>query len=487
MTTSHRHLSVAVCTVLFTAALLTACSGASTTSTPATHRAALDVSEGASHSVVAPFEGTNLDYSGVAEPYDKTSVSNAVVSLAPGTIRYPGGTISNYWDWQTGSVNQPPSTTTTVTGTTKITQGRQRTYGFTLSTLKKLTSATGAVPIFDLNVMTSTLEDQLQMLRTAAQLGIPVRYVELGNEFYLSNSNYVHSFPTAASYADMVVSWAPAIRDAFPNVQIAAVASVSTTTPREQGWNSTLLSIAGNDISAVTLHDYPGTHSSANTPPSPEALLAGASIEWQPVENVINSLPSHLSVWLTEYNLSIGDLALGSPALGTTWEHGLYIAGLDMQELTSPRVVLTDYWDLFGSTQDAQFSTTMPPVITPAGSASKLINQAMKGATVITVLSIAHGPTLDGSVQSVSGIKLATASGGDRLILVNLGSSSVTLASGGLIPTGASVKQLSGPPLSQAVNVRSPHVTSDLTLPSYSVTVVSIVTVNPDSSRRHLS
>jgi len=481
MTTSHHHISVAACTVLLTAALLTACGGASTTSTPAAHGATLKVSEGASHSVVAPFEGTNLDYSGVAEPYDKTSVSNAVVSLAPGTIRYPGGAISNYWDWQTGSVNQPPSTTTTVTGKTKTIPGRQRTYGFTLSTLKQLTSATGAVPIFDLNVMTSTLEDQLQMLRSAAQLGLPVRYIELGNEFYLSNSNYVHAFPTAASYADMVASWAPAIRDAFPNAQIAAVASVSTTTPRERDWNSTLLSIAGSDINAVTLHDYPGIHGSANTPSSPEALLAGASIEWQPVENVINSLPSHLSVWLTEYNLSISDLALGSPALGTTWEHGLYIAGLDMQELISPRVVLTDYWDLFGSTQDAQFSTTIPPVITPAGSASKLINQAMKGATAITVLSIAHDPAMEGSVQSVSGIKVAKASGGYRLILINLGSSSVTLASGGLIPTGAPVKQLSGPPLSQAVNVQSSHATSDLKLPSYSVTVVSMATGNSDS------
>jgi len=473
MTTSHRHLSAAACTVFLTAALLSACSGASTTSKPAAHGATSAVSEGVSHSVVAPFEGTNLDYSGVAEPYGKPSVSEAVASLAPGTIRYPGGAIANYWDWQTGSVNQPPSTTTTVTSKIKTTKGRKRTYGFTLSTLKQLTSATGAVPIFDLNVITSTLEDQLQMLRTAAKLGLPVRYVELGNEFYLSNSNYVRAFPTAASYADLVASWAPAIREAFPNAQIAAVASVSTATPREQSWNPTLLSIAGNDINAVTLHDYPGTHSSASTPLSPKALLAGASIEWQPVEKIINSLPPHLSVWLTEYNLGIGALALGSPALGTTWEHGLYIAGLDIQELISPRVVLTDYWDLFGSTQDAQLSTTIPPVMTPAGSASKLINQAMKRATAVTVLSIAPDPTLDGSVKSLSGVKVATASGGDRLILVNLGSSSVALASGGLIPTGASVKQLSGPPLSQAVNVQSSHVTSDLTFPSYSVTVVS--------------
>lgn len=68
MATSHRHLSVAVCTVLLASVLLTACSGASTTSTQAAHGATLDVSEGASHSMVAPFEGTNLDYSGVAEP-----------------------------------------------------------------------------------------------------------------------------------------------------------------------------------------------------------------------------------------------------------------------------------------------------------------------------------------------------------------------------------------------------------------------------------
>ncbi|HET9059855.1 MAG TPA: hypothetical protein VFN61_08030, partial [Acidimicrobiales bacterium] len=114
------------------------------------HGPILQVSEGTRRTVTAPFEGTNLDYSGVAEPYGEPSVLRAVTSLAPGTIRYPGGAIANYWDWQTGSVNQPPSTTETRSGATKTKPGRQRTYGFTLSTLKQLTSATGAVPVFDL-------------------------------------------------------------------------------------------------------------------------------------------------------------------------------------------------------------------------------------------------------------------------------------------------------------------------------------------------
>ncbi len=433
----------------------------------------MQVSAGASRSLTAPFEGTNLDYSGVAEPYGEASVMNAVTSLAPGTIRYPGGAVSNYWDWQTGSVNQPPSTTETASGTIKTQPGRYRTYGFTLSTLKNITRATGAVPIFDLNVMTSTLHDQIQMLKTAAQMGIPIRYVELGNELYLSKSNYLHAFPTATAYADLVASWAPAIRAAFPNVQIAAVASVSTTTLREQHWNSTLLSVAGRDVNAVTLHDYPLTSAPGNASSSPATLLAGASIEWQPVERTINALPSHLSVWLTEYNLGLGALAQGSPALGTTWEHGLYIAGLDMQELASPRVVLTDYWDLFGHSVSAQFAATTPPIATPTGRVSQLINQAMQGAEKITLLRIANDPALDGSVKSVSGVKVTVASGADRLILVNLGSKSVTLATGNVISPDASVRQLSGAPSRQTVDLRSLHLGRDLILPSYSVTVVT--------------
>lgn len=446
-------------------------SGCGTAGSP--RGAVMQVRQGTSRSVATPLEGTNLDYSGVAEPYGKTSVMDAVTSLSPGTIRYPGGAISNYWEWQTGSVNQPAATQQKQSGGTEAVPARQRTYGFTLSTLRQLTGATGAIPIFDLNVMTSTLPDQLQMLRTAAQMGIPVRYVELGNEFYLPISNYLQAFPTATSYANLVASWAPAIRAAFPKAQIAAVASALTATARERRWNSTVLSIAGSDINAVTLHDYPVARTSAKTLPSPASLLAGASLEWRPVESIINSLPSQLSVWLTEYNLSIGDCSLGSPALGTTWEHALYVAELDMQELASPRVTLTDYWDLFGHARTAQFTATTPPVATPTGSASQLIDQAMKGATAITGLMIANDPVLDGSARSVTGVEVTAAPGGDRLIFVNLGSTPATVPTGELIHAGASVEQLSGTLSMQAVQRRSVRVAGDLMLPSYSVTVVS--------------
>jgi hypothetical protein len=59
-------------------------------------------------------------------------------------------------------------------------------------------AGTGATPMFDLNVMTAPLSDQIAMLRSAQQVDkLPVKYVELGNEFYLCDTDYVQAFPTA--------------------------------------------------------------------------------------------------------------------------------------------------------------------------------------------------------------------------------------------------------------------------------------------------
>ena len=51
--------------------------------------------------------------------------------------------------------------------------------------------------MFDLNLMTpvdttnaTRLAEQVALLKQAQGMGLPVRYVELGNEFYLSTADY---------------------------------------------------------------------------------------------------------------------------------------------------------------------------------------------------------------------------------------------------------------------------------------------------------
>src|SRR5207237_10665833 len=34
--------------------------------------------------------------------WDNPDVVNAAVQFKPGTLRYPGGTVANFWDWQNG-------------------------------------------------------------------------------------------------------------------------------------------------------------------------------------------------------------------------------------------------------------------------------------------------------------------------------------------------------------------------------------------------
>jgi hypothetical protein len=287
-------------------------------------------------------------------------VTRALQDYRGGTIRYPGGAVANYWDWQKGSVNQPAA----ISGTGTVKPGRVRDYGFTLETLLGVVRETGTTPVLDLNLLTSTLPDQLLMLHTAQRLGIPVRDVELGNEFYL-DSNYLKVFPTAASYARTVARWAPAIRAAFPGAQIAAVGSLPQSTAREKSWNRTLISIAGADINAVTLHDYFGP---IGKDPAPAQVLATAQASWRSTQQVMAAIPRRYRIWFTEFNLSRLGLTGGEPARGTTWLHGLYVAELMSLFDQSPRVQLDDYWDLFdnpystwiaGSTHSRRYARTV--------------------------------------------------------------------------------------------------------------------------------
>ena len=428
--------------------------------------AAVGVRAGPPTVLTGPINGSNLDYSGVDQEFTAPGVIAALQDYQGGTIRYPGGAISNYWDWQDGSVNQPATTS----GTGALKPARVRDYGFTLQTLLGIVRETGTTPVFDLNLLTSTLPDQLLLLHTAQQLGIPVRYVELGNEFYLATSTYLKVFPTAASYASTVARWAPAIRAAFPDAEIAAVGSLPQNTAREKSWNSTLLSVAGADIDAVTLHDYVtpiGKHS------DPAQVLATAQTSWRSTEQVMAGIPSRYRIWFTEFNLSQRGLSAGTPARGITWLHGLYVAEMLSLFDQSPRVQLDDYWDLFSNSSSIGAFTSGPaPQPTVAGVALMVLTNASARAYKVTPLSFSSAPTLPDGAAGVIGVSFDGPNDA-RTVLVNLTNQSVTLSTGtsiGLSP-GASTISISGAPTTTVSGLKRIAGTlgTTITLPAYAI------------------
>jgi hypothetical protein len=415
--------------------------------------------------LTAPINGSNLDYSGVAEDFAAPGVITDLQDYRGGTIRYPGGAIANYWNWQSGSVNQPATTS----GTGKSKPGRVRDYGFTLQTLRGIVGETGAIPVFDLNLLTSTLSNQLLMLHTAQSMGIPVRYIELGNEFYLNTSSYLKRFPTAASYVRTVVQWAPAIRAAFPDAQIAAVGSLPQSTAREKSWNSTLLLVAGADINAVTLHDY---FSPLGKDPTPAQVLAAAQTSWRSTQQVMAAIPSRYRIWFTEFNLSLQGLSGGEPPRGTTWLHGLYVAETMSLFDQSPRVQLDDYWDLFGTSSTGAFTSGPAPQPTVAGEALMLLTNASVQANRVTPLSFSTATSLPGGAAGVTGVSF-DGPNGTRTVLINLTDQAVTMPAGkgtGL-SAGASTVSVSGAPTTTVSGLS--HATgllgSTITLPAYAI------------------
>ncbi len=450
--------------------LMTGCTDAGVTrlSPSGEHAAEVRVRAASPLTLTAPINGSNLDYSGVGEDFTAPGVITALRDFRGGTIRYPGGTIANYWDWQNGSVNQPP----TISSTGRPKPGHVRDYGFTLQTLKGIVREAGVTPVFDLNLLTSTLPNQLLMLHTAQKLGIPVRYVELGNEFYLGNNSYLQVFPTAASYARTVARWAPAIRAAFPHAQIAAVGSLPQSTARENSWNRTLISVAGAEINAVTLHDY---FAPIGKDPGPGQILGAAQASWRSTQQVIAAIPSRYRIWITEFNLSQRGRSGGEPAWGTTWLHGLYVAELMSLIDQSPRVQLDDYWDLFSNPSTGAFTAGLDPKPTVAGAALMFLTNASAQASRVTPLRFAVTPALPDGAAGVIGVSF-NGLNSTRTVLINLTDQAVTMSAGtgtGL-STGASLVSISAAPtatisgLTRATSVLG----TTITLPPYAIAAV---------------
>ena len=108
-------------------------------------------------------------------------------------------------------------------------------------------------------MLTSSLDEQIAMLEAAEQLGMSVRYVELGNELWDSRSVYPSIYPSGTDYAKAMNIWIPALRQRFGDIRIA-VSGADPSDPffsdvfgeRYRGWNSDVLAtIQGADAIAI--------------------------------------------------------------------------------------------------------------------------------------------------------------------------------------------------------------------------------------------
>lgn len=345
---------------------------------------------------------------------------NSVKSLQPQNLRYPGGTNANYWNWRTGWLIQGKQVRQEWKSLQPVTYG--------LSDLKTAVDATGASPVFVLNMLTSGIEEQLQMLKEAQRLLIPVKFIELGNEFYLDDPDYISAFKTGVDYALKCNEYIKAIKKEFKDVQIAFVGNSLRDaqlkdvklSQRFKNWNNNVYAnIKGAD--AVTFHVYGGSglemvytkerkvkhnQRSQYTPEEQrvyesafynssalQAILCVPYLRSQMfLKNDVTKVPQGIKVWVTEYNLFENEGIVAG-----TWAHGLYAASEALQLACSGKVSLICYHNIAHGAQfgaifntDNAFNgflenkTTVKNSLSASGYSLQLVAEALNGKDKIS-------------------------------------------------------------------------------------------------------
>ncbi len=198
-----------------------------------------------------------------------------IKKLKTDIIRYPGWTVSQYWDWRKWISTKNPNNTP-----------------HKLTDLAKLQKATNAKVIFVLNMLTSNLDNQIEMLKKAENLWIKIEYVEMWNEFYLSWENhqdYIKKFPTAKEYVNTLNIWTQKLKQTFPNIKIWVVAiSRPINNKHWKDWNEIIKNNAKN-FDAYVYHIY----SNWDTLESIQNIVA----KYREVKIQDNTK----QIWITEY------------------------------------------------------------------------------------------------------------------------------------------------------------------------------------------
>lgn len=439
--------------------------------------------------------------------------AKAVKSIAPQVLRIPGGEGSNYWDWRRGGLRQD------LTGLPEGLPFFLR-YGDRNYTAGKLEDfalgfqATETKPLFVLNLLSSTLESQLNMLTEAQSIGIPIQDIELGNEFYFATQNHRAVFPNPQDYAKTAHQWATKIKQLFPKAQISVVGVTDQGNglgARRRNWNRLVLPIALKNADAATFHIYPehglGTNIESSLQQYPffeerdvPIILGEPFRNWATIKTAdgFRKVPKDKKIWITEYNLLekiFNQTQDRKPKVMGSWSHGLYTLALSLLFLEEPRVEKICNHMLVGNSMfaaiyanDRSFinpsnpeTTTMQFGLSATGTTLRLLGQVIDNSDTAVKLKFSGMPLLSGQKKfqypSLYGWGFSKAETHQKAIVMNSSHSSLQIDLKAVPLSSQSFTQISGNPRklvtdSTVLDYKVGYLSTSklISLPAYSVT-----------------
>jgi len=221
-------------------------------------------------------------------PFEDPAMRPILAGTHPALLRFPGGSIANYWNWKTGRVEVAPGMLGTfATGARNA--PNLHPLGATFEDFVTFARAVGSEVVLVLNLKTATVADQMEWLTHLVEAGTPPVLIEMGNEFYLERAfaQKAGTPPWISSQSAALAlsrTYAAEVRKILPNAKLA-VQSAGSAYDAVAGAHASPMQISFADwdaeltpapwYDAVTWHIYPAIAAVMSDSTADASLLTG--------------------------------------------------------------------------------------------------------------------------------------------------------------------------------------------------------------------
>ena len=159
-------------------------------------------------------------------------------TLTPQTLRFPGGTVGNFYHWEIGGFLQDEMASTLNLKLNQRNKGnyvklqKRRDGKILFDDFMQLCNTLKITPVVVVNLWTGSPEESAAWVRYAKDKGYDVAHWELGNEYYLPH--YLNKYPTAGTYVTEAKKHAAAMKAVNPDIKVSVCATPIAF--HKEGW-----------------------------------------------------------------------------------------------------------------------------------------------------------------------------------------------------------------------------------------------------------
>lgn len=360
---------------------------------------------------------------------------NLTKTLAPKTLRFPGGTVGNFYHWEASGFFESEMDSTLNLKLNKrnkdnyVKLQERRNGKIDFDDFMQLCNTLQVTPVVVVNLWTGSPEESAAWVGYAKSKGYHITHWELGNEYYLPH--YLNKYQTVKNYVAEAKKHAAAMKAVNPDIKVSVCATPlgfhkeGWLVKRQQRKWDEGLAADSSFYDAYTVHAYAYKAVQKKEIEEMRRYLMGW-IHFGVAEalDYYQKLFPNKEMWITEWNIA-------NPAnrVANTQLHAMYAGDFFLRMLTTPNITQANFhviagpgkgfpafspvtpitpgtfWK-YGGDPKSDFGNTIRRAVYPT---FQLIGEAFAQADTQFTVSIENPPLLEGAItyttQQMPGIQ----------------------------------------------------------------------------------